>query len=62
MYRERHQNYSRVIKIYEMVGIEFKENQERKFNKIKGFIQSAKGASKIDLSKLYRTSIYELER
>ena len=45
-----------------MVGIEFKENQERKFNKIKGFIQSAKGASKIDLSKQYRTSIYELER
>ena len=43
-------------------GVEFKEEQEAKLDKINGLrIASGKGTSTIDLSQLYRTTIPKVE-
>ena len=43
-------------------GKEFKESQEANLRKIGGLrIESAKGTSKIDLTKMYRTTIHSLD-
>ncbi|MFQ5782870.1 MAG: hypothetical protein ACE5GR_07440 [Nitrosopumilus sp.] len=43
-------------------GKDFKANQETKLRKMKGMkIESSKGTSKIDLGKMYRTQIIDLD-
>jgi len=50
------------IKSMKWAGKEFKKSQEEKLGKIKGLkIQSAKGTSKVDLTKMYKTTIPSLE-
>ena len=50
------------LKSMNWAGVEFKKSQEVKLGKIKGLkIESTKGTSKIDLTKLYGTTMPNLE-
>ena len=50
------------VKSMKWAGKEFKEEQEEKLSKIVGLkIESAKGTSKIDLTKMYKTTIPSLK-